>query len=305
MIHHVVDDWEAGGTDFSFDRSPDDEDARIDLSGIESRSDAELLSLRKKVGAVLAPSLRRTRYRIADCGSDASLDSDPRPISFRHTQTVILNGGDLARVVLFHPRFSREDREDRVTHKILRERDAAKLSGLFGPRGRPYGEGHLVLGNDKLPHKMTKEAAEFFLAAMIMLGEKYEGFFNGVAPGGPERLHAQYLYRKTSIFEASNWPVPIERCAGELGAVAHWMSKRSAVHENLCDFVFRCFGVNLLSICFPRQRGKRKPSNGWFGNFGALEMAGYLLSVNADAFVTIVGNPLLYEEALKEAAGTA
>jgi len=298
------DDWEAGGTDFSFDQSPDDPAARIDLSQIETATDESKGHLRIDTETVLATSFKRCRYQIVSYSPIAMAQLGPQPVCVRHSLPVNFVSGGQGRVVFLDGRPPKQEREDRVTHKLVRSPNIgtpSQISALFGPRGRPYGEGHVVLGNDKLIHELTPEAADFFLAAVVLLGEQYEGFFNGAAPGGPERLHAQYWHRKTPIFDCKMWPVSVERCAGSLVEVARWMVHQWEGHKNSCDFLFRSSGTDLRAVCIPRSPGRRRPTNNLFGNFGALEMAGYALAVGSyDAFQQLKEYPAFYEEALQQ-----
>ena len=184
-------DWEAGGEGFTDDRGPEGGD--VDVSELHTGREPTVNRVRADLQAKLAGSLARTRYQILETEGPAAV----RRFAF----TVPFSGGDVASVQYLQGKPAAMPREDRVTHKFVRRWDAEQyeengaLSALFGPRGRPYGQSHVVLGNDKALHAMTGNAAELFLAVLCIIGPQYEGFFNGVAPGGPQRLHSQYWHK--------------------------------------------------------------------------------------------------------------
>lgn len=167
---------------------------------------------------------------------------------------------------------------------------------------------------------MTRQGAELFLAVLSLLGPQYEGFFNGVAPGGPQRLHSQYWLKQTTIFDTiespQRWPVPFDFITGTtLAETAVWMVDQVPRFSHVgkrCDFMYRFDGTRFTSICIPRGLDRLKPVytladgkaskyNRSFGGFGVLEMAGCLMAIKSKAALERLGvAPYLYEQALCE-----
>ncbi len=211
-----------------------------------------------------------------------------------------------------------------ATQKFLRRYtgigvDYPVLTGLFGPRGRPYSEGHVVVGHDKLPQTMTKHTAELFLAVLTVLGSHFEDFFNGVAPGKPKanqppKLHAQFLKRVVPIFDVAHikdWPVlALRETLSTISEAGDWIKARVDEFAPLmkCDFLFRHYVAENTSaytiVCIPRAENQIKPeilAGEDFGAFGALEVAGYFLSVRTEqGYRRLQGNPRLYEQARRQ-----
>lgn len=310
-------EWEAGGEDFTDDRGAEDPD--IDVSWIRTGGEQATIMARADLHARLSRSFPLTRYQLDTVGSSATVQQLAFTEPFRTS--------GVASVQFLQGKPGWLPREDRVTHKVVRRWDAEPfeenrtLSALFGPRGRPYGVNHVVLGNDKALHAMTRHGAELFLAVLSVLGPQYEGFFNGVAPGGPERLHSQYCHRQTTMFDAlaspQQWPIPFWFTAGrDLQETAVWMADQVPRFSHIgkrCDFLYR-FETNatFTAVCVPRRPecwepigalagNDREEYKQHFGSFGVLEVAGCIMAIKSEAgFNRLRETPGMCEQALRE-----
>lgn len=209
-----------------------------------------------------------------------------------------------------------EKRSSGVTHVF-------HISGepyLFGHRGRNYGEGHMVMGRPNLAQgPLTPELVEAMILLTKVRGEKYESFFNGVGPSG-NNFHTQSLKKVTLISEMSDealerWPAYNERInSSAYGNDTAEMAK--AVHERYTHFLEKGVksdiflhlygdGGNIRVILIPRVETRPaeflKENPAAYGDFGGLEMGGYILTLKTpEAEKELARNPGLYEKALRE-----
>jgi hypothetical protein len=322
-------EWEPGGHEFEYAFSRSDPELKIDLSEIVTGQEKGLLSAyRKNVLKRLNRGFTLVPYKIIE-QSQSGLSLQYKGLVVRHTFPVKFSHGVSARVVYLEgrPRTNPEKKVDIVTQKFHRTRSTNSaqsqlktLSALFGPRGRPHGKSHVVLGNQNLSQKMTCEAAELFLSVLALLGNTYEGFFNGpTAASHPMILHCHYWQERIpilSIDTPDEWPIEVAISKDrDVSQTAKWMAVKVAEFKKVkrdLDFVFRLDKGAIRAVAIPRVPYKRKPiktlADGLekkydehFGTFGVLEMAGYLVAVRTkDAFQKIHRNPYLYVESLKE-----
>lgn len=293
-----------------------DLDLQIDLSDVVTGFEPILESRRAVVMRRLTEGFRLVPFQI-------SLQVR------RHLREIELSRGAKAQLVYLEgrPRKNPTDQiVDIVTQEFTWTRSAVHSSSqattqtmLFGPRGRPHGDGHVVLGTSE-PQLLTAEYAQCFLAVLAVLGHSYEAFFNSPsAASHPDRLHCHYWKEHLPIFDIAqplDWPVTIvledasdlRVAAKRMATIAgQWSSRGCDV-----DFAF-CFAEKSFQIvALPRVCGRKTPVNtlnnildgGYethFSTFGVLEAMGYLVAIRTiDALKRLIKTPQLYAEALQE-----
>ena len=296
----------------------------IDLSRSLTSGNDTIKALRRRVLRRLSSGFELVRYSISDFRGVG-----PRvvtmPVVVRHCSDVNVGSGGLARIVYLEGRPSAEiARENVVTHQLTyTPTTSAGTPGqkvqraFFGPRGSPIGEGHIVIGDATRRQELSRQTAELFLSVLMLLGERYEGFFGGVAPTHPEILHAHYWKRKLGIWKMTDrWPLPISVWNRRgLADTAAWMAHEAArfgAQQKDIDLAFRFSGDTYEVVCVPRRRGRAKPLRTLAGGderrydrdfttFGVLEMTGYVVSIKTSGgYRMLTENPSLYERSLYE-----
>ena len=300
-----------------------DDGQYVDLDKLDLQSPADLQELRGKIETKFDAVRSHLHYRM-----DQSNETDLSYQDSHHAYRLRLRHGYM---------IENEERtpvensiEDRKQHWVTFVFGYRNSDYLFGPRGKFYGDYHMSLGSADGMKKfdLTLEQVELMLILARIVGPRFEGFQNRVADS-QDHYHVQYLHRVTTIWDAAlqNFPATAELLEGRdleklaVEVMRMWAQIRPNGIE--VDLLFRSIGTDGEQIILlPRERPleedspKKRPSvaalldetfeansGDHMGDFGVLEMAGYLgtlRSVRAFEFVARKDNRDRYARAIHE-----